>query len=106
MRDGWGRTPIRVTDLMVTPDFARLVAVGMYDMPPSQPGSTPQDGGTPAGSGQGQGAGASANKSQSETRIIIYDLHTKQPETCVSVSVSRATHASLGHEICCVRITY
>ncbi len=90
MRDTWGRTPIRVTDLMVTPDFTRLVAVGMYDMPPVQPGSNPPDGGTPPGSGQGQGAGASANKSLSETRIIIYDLHTKQPETCVS----RAAHAS------------
>ena len=106
LRDTWGRTRIRVTDLMVTPDFTRLVAVGMYDMPPVQPGANPQDGGTPPGSGQAQGAGASANKSMSETQIIIYDLHTKQPETCVSLNGARRTRARDAHEICCVRITY
>ncbi|EJF66274.1 WD40 repeat-like protein [Dichomitus squalens LYAD-421 SS1] len=83
MRDKWERTPIRVTDLIVTPDFTRLVAVGMYDMPSIQPGSNPQESVTPAGSGQAQNAAANANKSSSETRIIIYDLHTKQAETYI-----------------------
>ena len=78
MRDGWGRTPIRVTDLMVTPDFTRLVAVGMYDVPSNVTGPNPQD-----SSGAGAGGAAGANKSTSETRIIIYDLATKQPEMCV-----------------------
>ena len=67
-----------MTDLMVTPDFTRLVAAGMYDAP----GPNPQDSSTPPGSGPGGGT-ATANKSSSETRIIIYDLATKQPETCV-----------------------
>ncbi|RPD66631.1 WD40 repeat-like protein [Lentinus tigrinus ALCF2SS1-7] len=79
LRDQWGRTPIRVTDLMVTPDFTRLVAVGMYDAP-CLPGPNPQETGAAQGSGATASAAASANKSSSETRIIIYDLATKQPE--------------------------
>nr|ANC28035.1 WD-repeat protein [Polyporus umbellatus] len=82
LRDQWGRTPIRVTDLMVTPDFTRLVAVGMYDMPTPPPGSNPQESGAPP-AGPGATAGATANKSSSETRIIIYDLASKQPETYI-----------------------
>lgn len=39
-RDSWGRTPIRVTDLAITPDFTRLVAIGMYDAP-APPAATP-----------------------------------------------------------------
>ena len=102
MRDTWGRTPIRVTDLMVTPDFTRLVAVGMYDMPSIQPGSNPQESATPAGSGQAQSTTANANKSTSETRIIIYDLHTKQPETYVSRIIHTDRYQARG----CVKITY
>ena len=91
-----------MTDLVVTPDFTRLVAVGMGDVPPQAPGGAHthvQDGGGPgpghqvagvgAGAGAGAGAGgngaqvgtAGANKNVSEPRIIIYDLATKQPET-------------------------
>ena len=96
MRNGWGRMPLQITGLMVTPDSARLVAAGLYDMLFGQLGSIPQDCGAPAGGGpEGQGTGASANKSQSETRIIIYDLNTGQPETCVSVS-SRVRHTRLA----------
>ena len=69
-RDSWGLSPIRVTDLTVTPDFTRLVAVGMYDAPATVPGPTaaaPEN-------GSQTGAGRS-----SETRVIVYDLATKQP---------------------------
>lgn len=69
---------------MVTPDFTRLVAVGMYDVPSIPPGSNPQEAaGVPQASGPGANGGASANKSSSETRIMIYDLSTKQPESYV-----------------------
>ncbi|OJT04343.1 WD repeat-containing protein 26 [Trametes pubescens] len=80
LRDTWNRTPIRVTDLQVSPDFTRLVAVGMYDAPsiPPGPGVT-QDGGGMGGVAAG---GASAGR-VSETRIIIYDLATKQPESMI-----------------------
>ncbi|KAI0807887.1 WD40 repeat-like protein [Fomes fomentarius] len=84
LRDTWHRIPIRVTDLMVTPDFTRLVAVGMYDVPSIPLGSNPQEAaGAPQASGPGANGGASANKSSSETRIMIYDLSTKQPESSI-----------------------
>ena len=88
MRDSWGRTPIRVTDLMVTPDFTRLVAVGMYDTmhapPEAAAGAAAGGAGTGAAAGAG-GAGAGAGvRRVAETRIIIYDLATKQPELYVS----------------------
>ena len=86
---------------MVTPDFTRLVAVGMYDVPPDASQSQPRDGSTPAGGGGGTGAGgggpgaagasgtSGADKSSSETRIMIYDLATKLPETCVPTLIAR-----------------
>ncbi|KAI0748620.1 WD40 repeat-like protein [Daedaleopsis nitida] len=83
LRDSWGRTPIRVTDLVVTPDFTRLVAVGMYDLPSIPPGAIPQDSGAQSGAGPGANGGANANKTTAETRIIIYDLTTKQPESSI-----------------------
>ncbi len=83
-RDTWGRTPIRVTDLAITPDFTKLVAVGMYDLPspipqsnaPSAEGVTP-----PAASG----AAHANNSPPTEFRMIVYDLATKQLEAYVAV---------------------
>ncbi|KAI0672732.1 WD40 repeat-like protein [Trametes maxima] len=88
MRDNWGRTtPIRVTDLMVTPDFTRLVAVGMYDLPPTIPagGNAAQDAGAAGctGTGAGAGGGGTSTSRGSETRIIIYNLTTKHPESSI-----------------------
>ncbi|KAL6301773.1 WD40 repeat-like protein [Sparassis latifolia] len=82
-RDSWGQTPIRVTDLAVTPDFTRLIAVGMCDVliPPTGPNVTPPEDGTPPG-----GSGAPGGRT-SENRVIIYDLATKQPETYVSLGL-------------------
>ncbi|KAI0071759.1 WD40 repeat-like protein, partial [Panus rudis PR-1116 ss-1] len=88
-RNDWGRTPIRVTDLAITPDYTRLVAVGMYNVPstPSNPPPPPSDGATGTGSGSGSGANATAGaathgsgSSGSETRVIVYQLATKQIE--------------------------
>ena len=70
-RDAWAQCPIRVTDLTVTPDLSRLIAVGMYDTPPTLPGPTqihPENG------------SAAVKSRTSESRMIIYDLSTKQPE--------------------------
>lgn len=87
MRDTWGRTPIRVTDLAITPDFTKLVAIGMYDLPTplpaagAQPATEAPGGGTatpPAGA-----TAAATGIRQSENRVIVYDLLTKQLETCV-----------------------
>ena len=90
-RDSWGRTPIRVTDLAITPDFTKLVAIGMYDSPTptpvmgnGQPASDSSSGGTatpPAG------PAAPPSHKTAENRIIVYDLLTKQLETCVPRSL-------------------
>ncbi|KZT71398.1 WD40 repeat-like protein [Daedalea quercina L-15889] len=75
-RDSWGQSPIRVTDLTVTPDFTRLVAVGMYDVPANVPGPTA----TPQENGNQPGATRNA-----ENRVIVYDLLTKQPQLFIPV---------------------
>ncbi|GJE96447.1 WD40 repeat domain-containing protein [Phanerochaete sordida] len=89
-RDTWGRTPIRVTDLAITPDFSKLVAIGMYDAPLSLPptggaiaASDVASGGT-ATPPTGSTAPAPANR-PAENRIIVYDLLTKQLETSVKL---------------------
>ncbi|OCH88195.1 WD40 repeat-like protein [Obba rivulosa] len=82
-RDSWGRTPIRVTDLVVTPDFTRLVAVGMYDgvsAPHGSDGSPPDSATPPTGA-----AAPAGGVRPSENRIIVYDLATKQVETSIRV---------------------
>lgn len=85
-RDTWGRTPIRVTDLAITPDFTKLVAIGMYDSlsPPPASGPAASDaasGGT--ATPPTVPSAAAAGSRPSENRIIVYDLLTKQLETCV-----------------------
>ncbi|KAI0341652.1 WD40 repeat-like protein [Trametopsis cervina] len=76
-RDSWGRTPIRVTDLAITPDFTRLVAVGMYDVPAPPPP-------TPSTGGEAVSAAATAAANQpKEFRLAVWDLATKQLESFV-----------------------
>jgi WD40 repeat protein len=82
-RDSWGSTPLRVTDLAVTPDFTRLVAVGMYNAPTPVPSDLGPARGQPGDvvSAVGNGAANSGNGRASENRMIIYDLVTKQIES-------------------------
>ena len=90
-RDTWGTTSIRVTDLAVTPDFTRLVAVGMHQLPPApsvtvidlnqQRGQTGEAATPPTGGNQPQAK-------DTENRMIIYDLATKQIESYVIVILS------------------
>ncbi|RDB21395.1 WD repeat-containing protein 26 [Hypsizygus marmoreus] len=84
LRDKWGATAIRVTDLAVTPDFTRLVTVGMHHLPSmssvgeaSGPTRDTQAHPGDAAAGSGNGAGMTGSRS-SENRMIIYDLATKQ----------------------------
>lgn len=79
LREKWGATGIRVTDLAVTPDFARLVTVGIHHLPI---GAADLPSGREAQSGDAAAAGAAAARA-SENRMIIYDLATKQIESCV-----------------------
>jgi hypothetical protein len=87
-RDSWGETAIRVTDLTVTPDLARVVAVGIHYRPPSpsvgalSPDSRPTDTST-SSSGGGNGSTTSTSR-KSENCMIVYDLATKQTVLFVS----------------------
>ncbi|KAF8965302.1 WD40 repeat-like protein [Flammula alnicola] len=84
IRDAWGPTAIRLTDLAVTPDFTRLVAIGM-EFPPSIPpvSDTTQSrgaqtaGDVPSASG-GNGTPAVARPPH---RMMVFDLATKQVES-------------------------
>ncbi|KII88044.1 hypothetical protein PLICRDRAFT_30507 [Plicaturopsis crispa FD-325 SS-3] len=76
-RETWGA--IRVTDLAVTPDFTRLVAVGIYNTPPAAGGT--------------------------ENRIVVYNMATKEAETSIrlegeltSVKISQdSQYALISH---------
>jgi len=103
---------MRVTDLAVTPDLSRLVAVGMQHLPPvpvlidlnqsrdhnGEAASTPvPTGASPAANG--------ARASEKENRMIIYDMATKETQSSIrlegeltSVKVSRdSQYALINH---------
>ncbi|KAF7778551.1 hypothetical protein Agabi119p4_2896 [Agaricus bisporus var. burnettii] len=97
LHESWGITPIRVTDLAITPDLTRLVTIGMdrKSILPPQPRPGPgaptsninnnggdqssASGGTNGTGNQGNGATKNINK------LIIYDLGTKRPEFSVTL---------------------
>ncbi|KAI0063418.1 WD40 repeat-like protein [Artomyces pyxidatus] len=86
-RDSWGITAIRITDLAVTPDFTRLVAVGE-----SAAGTAPSiatspargDSATPPVAGSRTNA-QPANPPGADNHMIVYNLATKQPEISVAL---------------------
>jgi hypothetical protein len=89
LHENWGETPIRVTDLAITPDLTRLVTVGMYyhpNLPPT--GDSPQptrNNGDAASISSGEN-GVLVNGSKGpDNRMIVYDLLTKQTESCVEI---------------------
>jgi hypothetical protein len=77
---------IRVTDLAVTPDFTRLVAVGMRQLPPI-PAVTVidlnQQRGQTGEAATSLTAGNQPSQKDAEHIMIIYDLATKQIESYV-----------------------
>jgi WD repeat-containing protein 26 len=89
--DTWGNTPIRVTDLAVSPDLSRLVVVGMHNQPPQPPVNElghqrdHHHGGETATPPPVPPANATPTNGEavSEYRMIIYDLGTKQVESYV-----------------------
>ncbi|KAG6880248.1 hypothetical protein C0992_001816 [Termitomyces sp. T32_za158] len=99
IHDKWVESSIRITDLAVSPDFSRLVSVGMQHLPIGNinEGIT----GREVQSGDAAAAGAAAARA-SENRMIIYDLTTKQVESSIrlegeltSVKVSRDSRFAL-----------
>ncbi|KDQ33398.1 hypothetical protein PLEOSDRAFT_1073660 [Pleurotus ostreatus PC15] len=107
-RDSWGTTAIRVTDLAVTPDFTRLVTIGMDYVPPHSVtviDANPR--GSMAGSHGGEapmGTPQSVPK-KPDNRMVIYDLATKQAESSIrlegeltSVKISQnSQYALINH---------
>lgn len=86
-RDTWGTIAIRVIDLAITPDSSRLIAVGMHELPPSPVAEArAQSGDAPPAGGNGAAAIITQN---AENRILIYDLATKQLESCVCDRLKR-----------------
>ncbi|KAF5330927.1 hypothetical protein D9619_005384 [Psilocybe cf. subviscida] len=71
VRDSWGLAAIRLTDLAVTPDATRLVAIGIEYTPPSDPTRGGQVDAT---------AGNGAVPPPNHNRMIVYDLATREPE--------------------------
>jgi WD repeat-containing protein 26 len=89
-KDSWGETAIRVTDLAITPDLARVIAVGIHYRPPlagsMSPDNRPAD---PSASQSGGGNGSVTSASRkSENCMIVYDLATKQTELFVFCFIS------------------
>ena len=91
-RDSWGMATIRVTDLDVSPNMTKVVAVGIIPPPPTPhpPSST---GGSPAPGARGDSTAQSPQaRSQDyppklENRMIVYDMVTKQTVACVSLKL-------------------
>jgi hypothetical protein len=81
-RDSWGITAIRITDLAVTPDFTRLVAVGesARDLNPMSPTTRADPVATSTASRNGNNNPSPAVPRTRENLMIVYDLTTKQPE--------------------------
>ncbi|KAJ7286113.1 WD40 repeat-like protein [Mycena rebaudengoi] len=73
-QDVWSMTPVRVTGFAVTPDFSRLVAIGMHSTSPVD--SRPESGaGTPSGNGGGATPGPPP---KDEHRMLVFDMASKR----------------------------
>jgi hypothetical protein len=91
---------MRITDLAVTPDFARLVTVGMHHTPIVAPlVDLNQSRGSQAGESTTQPASSNVVPTNgtrtSDNRMIIYDLVTKQTESYVAVGWTQSLFSSI-----------
>ena len=70
----WVESSFRITDLSISPDLSRLVAVGIHVLPaPVNPSSTSlQDGSSAA-----QAAAAAQTRQMNENRLTIYDFESR-----------------------------
>jgi len=102
-------TTIRVTDLDVSPNMTKVVAVGIILLPPSVPNPPSSVGTSPAPGARGDSASQSPRSQpntssylvKSENRMIVYDMFTKQTIACVSVScawiITSDARSMVGH---------
>ncbi|KAK2466746.1 hypothetical protein APHAL10511_001004 [Amanita phalloides] len=110
LKESWGTTAIRITDLAITPDYTRLVTIGMHHLLPSEqnaPARTPPNDHQLYAGGVASVATASSATLNRNTnnRLIVYDLATKQVMTSVrmdgeltSVKISQnSQYALINH---------
>ena len=78
IRDSWGTTAIRITDLTVTPDISRVVAVGMNYRAPTSAGPDDRSG---LSASLANASASSINLSRKvDYHMIVYDLASKHAE--------------------------
>jgi hypothetical protein len=70
-----------VTDVAVTPDYSRVIVVGMHVLPPSPAAAIAEQQRVQSGEAPPAGGNGFQN---TEHRILVYDLETKQLESCVT----------------------
>lgn len=108
-RDSWGMATIRVTDLDVSPNMTRVVAVGIIHLPPvSHPPSSTRASPAPGTRGESASQSPQAQSQppgyppKTENRMIVYDMISKQTiaweflgYVSIVTSNSRSVHRSL-----------
>lgn len=82
IQDTWGQTPVRITDMAITPDFARLVTVGIN----YQPIGSGDAAFPPPIARTSEGQPGSSQTMASTNRLIVYNLATKQPELSIPLN--------------------
>ncbi|PFH54156.1 hypothetical protein AMATHDRAFT_135352 [Amanita thiersii Skay4041] len=106
LKESWGVTAIRVTDLAITPDFTRLVTIGMDHQASNESNTSRGTTGEHQPYATGGNAPTTGNTSRStNNRLIVYDLGSKQAITSVrlegeltSVKVSlNSQYALINH---------
>ncbi|KAJ6463825.1 WD40 repeat-like protein [Mycena vitilis] len=92
-RELWSMLPVRVTHMVLTPDFTRLVAMGMRAPSPVEPR---------ADNDSTSGTTTSNPPPKDEHRFLVFDLATKQVESSIlfegeltSLSVSQNSQYAL-----------
>ncbi|KAF7338070.1 WD-domain-containing protein [Mycena venus] len=96
-REIWGVLPVRVAHMVITPDFARLVAIGMRAPSPVDPRA--ENEATPSGA---NGGSTSSPPPNDEHKFLVFDIATKRNETSIlfegeltSLSVSQDSQYAL-----------
>ncbi|KAJ7709607.1 WD40 repeat-like protein [Mycena rosella] len=75
-RDIWSLLPVRITYMAVTPDFTRLVAIGMRAPSPVDPRAD----GEGAPSGANGGTVTASPPPKDEHRLLVYDFDSRRNE--------------------------
>ncbi|KAJ7087763.1 WD40 repeat-like protein [Mycena epipterygia] len=97
-RDIWGELPVRITHMVLTPDFTRLVAIGMRAPFPVDPRAE----GDAATAGTNGGAPTSNPPPKEEHRLLVFNMASRRNESSMmfegeltSLSVSQNSQYAL-----------